>query len=517
MIFFELEAAEISDLNDGDLRELVARLCEAELIQQGIPPSCVTWGGAQEAPDGGLDVSVKSADGISDPNFVPRENTGFQVKKYSMSKSACKKEMVENSKPKSIIADLAARKGGYIIVSGRDDCSAKMLSERVDGMKDAVTRMHGKDDLYLDFYGRDRLSAWLRRHPSVALWVRSRLGKPLAGWKPYGRWAATPPDQDDDFLADDHPCVVDANSNSKEPKPVSEGIQLTRDRLRKSGSTVRITGLSGVGKTRFAQALFEAKVGFGALPASDVIYADLGNELTPTASELVTYLIANDFASYLVLDNCPPDVHRSLQKQVAGSNANLHLLTIEYDISEDKPEETEVIHLEPTSEDTVSKLLLKRIPDLDRINADRISEFAGGNARVALALASRVNADETLSNFSDEDLFRRLFSQRKGDSSDLLQSAETLSLVYSFNVSRSEFNDELGVLESISGLPRQTLHRDQAELIRRQLAQQRGNWRAILPHALANRLAKRALQNISPEDINAELFKPENLRLFQSC
>lgn len=517
MIFFELEPTDISSLDDGDLRELVARLCEAELIQQGLQPSSVTWGGAQEAADGGLDVSVRSASRISNPNFVPRESTGFQVKKHSMGKSACRREMEEDGKPKAVIEDLASREGAYIIVSGRDDCSEKMLSERLKGMKSALDALAGTGDLHLDFYGRDRLSAWLRQHPSVALWVRSRLGKPLAGWKPYGRWAATPPDQDDEFLVDSHPCVIDVNSRSKEPEPVLAGIQLTRDRLRGSTSTVRITGLSGVGKTRFAQALFDAKVGIDALPASDVIYADLGNDLTPTASELVTYLIANDFATYLVLDNCPPDVHRNLQKQVAASNAKLRILTIEYDISEDKPEETEVIHLEPSSEETISKLVQKRLPNVGRFNADRIAEFAGGNARVALALASRVDADETLSNFSDEDLFRRLFSQRKGNSPELLHSAEALALVYSFNISRTEYRDELRVLGVIAGLNRQELHRDQAELLRRQLAQRRGNWRAILPHALANRLAKRALENISPEDINEELFKPENLRLLQSC
>jgi len=517
MIFFEIEAADISSLDDGELRELVARLCEAELIQQGIQPANVTWGGAQEAADGGLDVRIRNAVGISTQNFVPRENTGFQVKKHSMGKSACLKEMKEDGKPKAILEALAAQNGAYIIVSGKDDCSDKMLSERLTGMKEAATALHDKNALYLDFYGRDRLSAWLRRHPSVVLWVRSRLGKSLTGWKPFGRWAATPPDQDDEFLIDSHPCVIDANSNAKESIAVLDGIQLTRDRLRPSGSTVRITGLSGVGKTRFAQALFEIEVGSDALPASDVIYADLGNDLTPPASELITYLIANDFATYLVLDNCPPDVHRSLQKQVASSSAKLRLLTVEYDISDDKPEETEVIQLEPASEATVSKLVQKRFPDFGRINADRIAEFAGGNARVALALSSRVDADETLSNFSDEDLFRRLFSQRKGNSPELLHSAEALALVYSFNVSRTDCRDELGVLEDITGLTRQALYRDQSELLRRQLAQQRGNWRAVLPHALANRLAKRALQNISLNDINAELFKPENLRLFQSC
>lgn len=517
MRFFELESSDISDLSDGDLRELVARLCEAELAQQAIQPSCVTWGGAQEAADGGLDVHVKVDGVLSSPSFVPRANSGFQVKKNSMSKAACAKEMLDKGSVKTIINSLAEKKGAYIIVSGKDDCSDKMLSERVLGMTSSISGCVKGEGLLIDFYGRDRLSVWLRQHPGVALWVRARLGRPLSGWRPFGRWATTPLEQEDEFLMDTHPCVVDISSQMKEPVSTSEGIMLVRDKLRKSGSTVRITGLSGVGKTRFAQALFEGGVCEGALPAADVIYADLGDDLTPTASELISYLITNDFTTFVVLDNCPPDIHRKLQKQVAQNGAKLKLLTIEYDISEDHPEETQVVHLEPSSEETVSKLVQKRFSGLGVTNANKIAEFSGGNARVAIALASRVDSDETLTKFTDEELFERLFSQRKGREDSLLENAEILSLVYSFNVSQNEFNDELGILAVLGGVHRRALYRSHAELMRRQLAQQRGNWRAVLPHALANRLARRALQNINADEINVELFKPENLRLFRSC
>lgn len=517
MTFFELEPSDISNLNDADLREMVARLCEAELTRQGIQTSCVLWGGAQEAADGGLDVRVVDAVPLLKPGFVSRENTGFQVKKNSMSKAACKKEMLDKGTLKNVIGDLLEKKGAYIIVSGKDDCSDKMLSERLLGMKSALEGLPNSDDLLLDFYGRDRLSAWLRQFPGVALWVRSRLGRPLSGWRPFGRWTSTPVDKDDDFLLDEHPCVIDMNSHHKEPIVIEDGIRLVRERLQRPGSVVRITGLSGVGKTRFAQALFESDVCNSSLPRSDVIYADLGDDITPTASELVSYLIANDFSSYLVLDNCPPDVHRKLQKLVSSNQAKLSLLTIEYDISDDRPEETEVIHIEPSSEEIVSKIIQKRFPSLGRVNAGKIAEFSGGNARVAVALASRVGADETLANFSDEDLFQRLFNQRKGKAESLLESAEVLSLVYSFNVSPKEFNDELSALSRIGGFERDRLSRNHAELLRRQLSQKRGNWRAVLPHAVANRLARRALQNIDPDKINGELLKADNLRLFQSC
>jgi len=519
MIFFEIQPADITALGDGDLRELVGRLCEAELSRQQIPVACASWGGAQEAADGGLDVRVKDAQSIQSAGFVPRENTGFQVKKNSMGKAACGNEMLyEKRDVKTVISELADQKGAYIIVSGKDNCSDKMVAERIKGMQDAIKSLANKNDLLLDFYGCDRLAMWLRQFPAVSLWVRSKLGKPLSGWKQFGRWAATPPDQDDEFLLDDHLCVVSMNSSQKNPMNVADGIKLVRSKLRdQTKKVIRITGLSGVGKTRFAQALFEEGVGQDALSTTDVVYADLGEDLKPSASELISYFIANDFSTCLVLDNCPPDVHRQLQKQIASSQSKVRLLTIEYDISSDKPEETEVIHIEPSSEANVSKLVQKRFPKLGKLNSDEIARFSGGNARVAIALASRVEPDETLTNFSDESLFQRLFSQKKGVSDGLMKDAEILSLVYSFNTSSSEYNDEMGVLAEIGDVSRSSLYSSHSELLRRLLAQKRGNWRAVLPHALANRLALRALQNIAPEKINEELLKSENIRLFKSC
>lgn len=517
MDFLELTAADITALDDGQLRELVARLAEAELREQGIPRSSVQAGGAQEAADGGLDVSVAAGRPLERAAFVSRADTGFQVKKHSMSRRNCKKEMLETGELKASIKTLADAKGAYIIVSGKDSCSATMHRERLAGMEEALRTYAAGEGLHLDFYGADRLALWLKSHPGVALWARAKLGKPLAGWRPYGRWASTPKADKDEFLADAHPCVIDGSSSDKKPMTVMDGIELARGRLRSGARAVRITGLSGVGKTRFAQALFEEGVGDDALPAAEVLYADLGEALMPSASTVVTHLIANKLSSNVVLDNCPPQTHRSLQKQLSASAAPLHLLTIEYDISDDRPEETDVIHIEPSSEETVTKLLLRRYSKLNRFNAARIAEFAGGNARLALALAERVEADETLTSFNDEQLFLRLFQQRKGESAGLLQAATVLSLVYSFNVSREQHGDELGVLSAISEVPRAGLQHAQAELLRRQLAQKRGGWRAVLPHALANRLTRRALDEYEPEDINRELLKPGNIRLLQSC
>lgn len=511
----ELTVEDITSLNDGDLRELIGRLCEAEFLQQQLPLADVTWGGAQEAADGGLDVSVDSNSRLKQPNFIPRNCTGFQVKKHSMGKAACRKEMSDGSNPKPILLEIADKKGAYIIVSGKDDCSDKMLKDRLAGMQEAVNSLTNKDDLQLDFYGRNRILSWLHLYPSVTLWVRQRVGKPLSGWKPFGRWAATPIGVEDDFITDDHRCVSDSSLGNQNSLTVLEGIKAVRDKLRGNNSIVRITGLSGVGKTRFAQALFEQEIGDEPLPYTNTIYADLGEDLVPSASEMVDYLIANNSDTCIVLDNCPPDIHRTLQKRIAASNAKIKLLSIEYDISTDKPEETQVIHIEPASEDTVSLLLQRRFPKLNKTNCDKIAEFSGGNARVALALADQVDINENLSQLSDEELFRRLFHQRKQVDVSFLESAETLSLIYSFDISNE--NNELLALGRISGIESKTLYRHQAELLRRHIAQKRGNWRAVLPHAISNKLARRAFENLAISQINTELFKEENERLLMSC
>ena len=110
--------------------------------------------------------------------------------------------------------------------------------------------------------------------------------------------------------------------------------------------------------------------------------------------------------------------------------------------------------------------------------------------------------EESLSGFSNTQLFERLFYQRDEPDTALLQAAEVLALVYSFSTSANEGGvDELDTLAGLLGQHRRVLYRAAQTLVNRQLAQKRGNWRAILPHVVSNWLARRALENIPVDDI----------------
>jgi hypothetical protein len=154
---------------------------------------------------------------------------------------------------------------------------------------------------------------------------------------------------------------------------------------------------------------------------------------------------------------------------------------------------------------------------LSQVNARSIATFANGNARVALALAHTVDSHESVASLRDADVFERLFRQRHESSSSLLLSAQACSLAYSFQGEDlgNGPEGELSKLAAIVGKDARTLYADVAELKRRDLVQQRGVWRALLPHAIANRLAALALENISSLDFD-QLVGSASGRLLRS-
>src|ERR1035437_3363405 len=110
---FEITSDDIARLDDERLRAVVARLCEAELRQRGLSPSRVTWGGNQNAADGGIDVRVALLPGSMIDGFVPRPATGFQVKQQDMPHAAIIDEMQPKGVLRPSIQQLADEAGAY--------------------------------------------------------------------------------------------------------------------------------------------------------------------------------------------------------------------------------------------------------------------------------------------------------------------------------------------------------------------------------------------------------------------
>jgi hypothetical protein len=514
---FEITGDDIAALSDDDLRSLVARLCEAEVRRQGLPASSVTWGGDQNAPDGGVDVRVNAPKKEQIQGFIPRHTTGFQVKKPDLSRAGILKEMRPGGKVRPVICTLAQQSGAYIIVSSNGSVSDSALVKRRQAMIDAVKGTEGAASLALDFYDRGRIATWVRDHPGLIPWVRQKIGKSISGWRPYGAWANPAEDEKAPYLLDDKLRIYTGKKAKAGVLPAAEGLGRIRDVLREPRKAVRIVGLSGVGKTRFVQAVFDGRVGERSLTPSLAIYTNMADDPNPQPVGLVSDLIASGTRTILVVDNCPPDLHRRLSETCRVPSSLLSLVTIEYDIRDDDPEETDVFRLEPSSVELIEKLVRGRFTNLSQVDARTIAEFSGGNARVAIALANTIGKNETIAGLTDEDLFGRLFQQRHAHDASLLLIGEACSLVYSFQGEAISGDEaELPVFAAMIGKSVDEVFHGVAELQSRELVQQRGVWRAVLPHAIANRLAEMALKNIPQERINAQLVDGASARLLKS-
>jgi hypothetical protein len=515
---FEITGDDIELLNDENLRAVIARLCEAELRGRGYSASYVTWGGNQNAADGGIDVRVAlPPDSVID-GFIPRPSTVFQVKQQDVSVKKIGKEMRPRGKIRPSIQDLADHSGAYIIVSSKGSITDTSLINRRNAMRSALKDARNADKLNVDFYDRTQIATWARNHEGLIPWIRTLIGKSIPGWQSYGPWAYATDSLISEYLLDNQLRIHNPQHNTDKGISALDGIQKIRDELNQVQHIVRLVGLSGVGKTRLVQALFDGRIGTHSLDPSQAIYTNMADDPNPQPIGLASDLIAAGTRAILVIDNCPSELHGRLSEICRQPKSKTSLITVEYDIREDEKEGTEVFTLEGSSSALIEKLIRQHFRQISQIDAHTIAEFSGGNARIAIALAATVEHSGTVAGLTDEELFQRLFTQRHAHDESLYLSAQACALLYSFqgeDVSESD-RSELALLGKLIGKTPQELYRAVAELQRRDLVQQRSIWSAVLPQAIANRLAATALQNIPYTEIENNFLKDSSLRLMKS-
>ncbi len=510
MTRFTIDRNWIADLDDEQSRELLARLCRAELVRSGKSPALVTWGGDQRAIDGGIDVNVDSIDApFAKIAHLSSGGSIIQVKAEKFGPAKIEAEMKPKGTIRPFFTTLNDTTGVYFIASTRDDCSHPMLQSRISKMAD-VLKVEGLPDVKVDFLDIRRLADWVESHIGVQVWIRRILGRPMRGWEPYGPWAHGETDIQAEFRMDDTPRVMPPGGKSSDDLlSLGATIEHIRDALatqNSEASYLRLVGLSGVGKTRLVQALFDERILGGVIPSKEkVIYTDAGLGSEPTPHEMITELGMRGESAIVIVDNCGSETHSQLVELAKTSNPKISLLTVEFDIQDDLPIGTKCYQMEAASVDLLASLLRDRYPQISQTDSDRIASLSDGNARIAIAIADQIKETDNVGELRDTQLFDRLFSQRNaGDSEELRRTAEVAGLVYSFDI--SEESGECQRLADYAELSRRSFLRNISTLERRGLIQRRGSFRALLPHALANRVARDAVSSFTPQELYDDIF-----------
>lgn len=506
---------DISELNDSDLRELIGKLCEATLKKHNIDTLCVTYGGKQDEPDGGVDVRIKSTEMFNEDWAIPRNNTIIQVKKPSMPNSEIIKEMTKkDGSVKESIKELLESNGAYIIISSGDSLADKRRKERVSCMRNVLSKIDNTQSMKVDFYDSKRIATWVKQFPALIMWVNEKVNKRTSGWNTYFNWS-NPDENEKEFLIDEDIFLHRDNFKKENQISIVEGINEIRKILIQERKVVRLAGLSGVGKTRFAQALFDNKIGQNALNKEKVIYCDIGNSPNPVPITFIQELISLNENVVVIIDNCEKELHNKLAEFVCSSNSRISMLTIEYDVKEDINIESYNYYLDTSSDNTIRKLLKRDFDYIEDNNIETIVKCSDGNFRIARYLAKTIDKNDDIGTLKSEEIFKRLFFQNNTENENLLDTGRICSIFISFNIEYNieDYNNELNIIGRIIRKDPLELIRNIKELNNRQIVQSRGNMRAVLPHAIANRLANEILESIPMDYLVNEIKNSKRLQL----
>ncbi|MFZ5707654.1 MAG: hypothetical protein ACOY5R_20535 [Pseudomonadota bacterium] len=273
-----------------------------------------------------------------------------------------------------------------------------------------------------------------------------------------------------------------------------------RAALREPGGVVRLVGLSGMGKTRLAEALFDTAIGDGALSQAKAIYGDAGCDLEASATRVVEELLLVGAEAIVIVDNANVSTHGQLAEIARRAGSRLSLLTIDYDMSGEKPAGL-LVALSENSALVLMSLLQQRFPALSETECRHLAEFSGGNARIALKIAEGAGKGIDLSTLNDSELLARLFqSGRQERDPNARACADTAALIYAFYVEAGDNQvAEHPVLAAIAGVNIDTFFRHIATFLEWGVVQQRGPQRAVMPPPFANMLAAPFIRRSDPK------------------
>lgn len=280
--------------------------------------------------------------------------------------------------------------------------------------------------------------------------------------------------------------------------------------------STRILGLSGLGKTRLLFETFrpEIHISQSIITSGRILYVDFNIYPDVDLQEICTRLNTKSENRILIIDNCPPDVHRRVHSYVQRSESRLSLITLDSNPEEaenDKISSVNYIAIKKEQlADVVDGLLNRDFSMLSSDELQKIKEFSQGIPLMAVLLGNSVKNDREkfIGKLTDKDLLNKLLGAKgqERDNRAILKACSMFNYFGFFDELKleTEFiakNKDITPIDGTDDVVIAKFHELYEHYRKREIFERRGRWIGMRPFPLAISLAQEWLETCTDEKL----------------
>ena len=279
-----------------------------------------------------------------------------------------------------------------------------------------------------------------------------------------------------------------------------------QESLKDSGSIVRITGLSGLGKTRLITEYIERDKKL----SEDNILVFKASSHEHEVKINVKQAIRDGAFGLIVIEHCSVTLHDYLATEIVNHQSDLRVITVNF--YDDEVTSSPHIHLIQLNDDSVVELIKPMLPQFDDTQVDRIVAFVEGYPLLAILISERFRDEGVLSSqLTERDFADKLIN---GDGELTVEQKRILQVCSLFDVFgiEAEGVEQADYIISIAKSNRETFGQVINQFERRRIINRVGRYARIVPKPLAIHLASMWWDNNIHDELESLIHTlPESL------
>ncbi len=281
--------------------------------------------------------------------------------------------------------------------------------------------------------------------------------------------------------------------------------------------TIRILGLSGLGKTRILLEIFRPNNSDekSILLSSRVLYINCNFYPNAEYQTFVSKAISEQTDPVIILDNCPISVHRQLLQLTSREGNKASLISLDSnpeEIDNDRINGVNYIIIKKEELSTVvDELLSSRFNNLDEESKKKIKDFSQGIPLMAVLLGENVNnGEEFIGKLDDKELLDKLLGAKGKEEKHrtILKSCSIFNYFgfYDELATHTEFIAKSTNITSLNGddnVKVNDFNETCNHYLKREIFEKRGRFIGMRPFPLAMSLAQEWLDPLTPQRLIA--------------